>query len=177
MNFIHVNLIFSNQLMKSLLIKKQIKMKNYFQVKVKYTKQLDNGSFKRISEIYLVKAVSFTDAEAIIYENIGSLVKGEFIINSIQKVDYHDLIVDEANICESFFKAKISFSSMNEDSEKTKTVTNKYLVNSESVEDANNKIVNHFAMTTFGYGIDSIVSTPIVEIFESNEEIKESEKK
>jgi hypothetical protein len=146
-------------------------MKNYFQVKVKYTKQLDNGSFKRISEIYLVKAVSFTDAEAIIYENIGSLVKGEFIINSIQKVDYHDLIVDEANICESFFKAKISFASMNEDSEKTKTVTNKYLVNSESVEDANNKIVNHFSMTTFGYGIDSIVSTPIVEIFESTEEI------
>ncbi|HRP53378.1 MAG TPA: DUF4494 family protein, partial [Fluviicola sp.] len=47
-------------------------MNNWFTTKVKYTKQLEDGSFKRVSEPYLVAAMTFTDAEARIYEELGS---------------------------------------------------------------------------------------------------------
>lgn len=144
-------------------------MKNYFQVKVKYTKQLDNGTLKRVSEIYLLDAISFTDAEAMIYENIGSFTKGEFIINSIQKVDFKEIIVSE-EIHETYFKAKVSYKSRNEDSEKTKTTSLKYLVNSDSIENANKLILNHFEGIMVEFEIDSITSTPIVDTFISTED-------
>lgn len=144
-------------------------MKNYFLTKVKYTKQLDNGTFKRVSEIYLLEAISFTDAEAMIYENIGSFVKGEFIINSIQKVDFKEIIVSE-EIHETYFKAKVSYKSINEDSEKTKITSLKYLVNSDSIENANKLILNHFAGIMVDFEIDSITSTPIVDTFISTDD-------
>ncbi len=43
------------------------RMNSWFTVKVKYTKQLENGTFKRVSEPYLLAAMTFTDAEARIY--------------------------------------------------------------------------------------------------------------
>jgi hypothetical protein len=144
-------------------------MKNYFQVKVKYTKQQDNGIFKRVSEIYLLEGLSFTDAEAIIYENIASLVRGEFIINSIQKVDFKEIIFSE-EIHETYFKAKVSYKSVDEDSAKTKNTSFKYLVNSDSIENANKLILNHFSGLMVDFEIDSITSTPIVDTFISTEE-------
>jgi hypothetical protein len=53
-------------------------MNSWFTVKVKYTKQLENGTFKRVSEPYLLAAMTFTDAEARIYEELGSSIRGEF---------------------------------------------------------------------------------------------------
>ena len=64
---------------------------NYFIVKVKYTRQLDNGAFKRVTEPYLVAGFSFTDAEASIYENLGSVIRGEFTVTDIKRVEYHDI--------------------------------------------------------------------------------------
>ena len=78
-------------------------------MKVKYTKQLENGAFKRVTEPYLVAGFSFTDAEASIYENLGNVIRGEFMVTDIKRVDYHD-IFDETNGCaDKYFIAKISF--------------------------------------------------------------------
>jgi hypothetical protein len=139
-------------------------MKNYFQVKVKYTKQLDNGTFKRVSEIYLANAISFTDAEAIIYENLGSVIKGEFIINSIQKVDFKEIIISE-ELHETYFKAKVLYKIVNEDSEKTKISSHKFLINSDSIENANKQLLNHFEGMLVDFEIDSITITPIVDTY------------
>ena len=51
-------------------------MNSWFKVKVKYTKQLESGSFKRVSEPYLLSATTFTDAEARIYEELGTFKIG-----------------------------------------------------------------------------------------------------
>lgn len=48
---------------------------NWFTVKVRYTKQLENGTFKRVLEVYLLPAETFTDAEARIYEEMGTISK------------------------------------------------------------------------------------------------------
>ena len=66
-------------------------MNSWFTVKVKYTKQLEDGTFKRVSEPYLVAAMTFTDAEARIYEELGSLIRGEFVVTGITRTDFHDI--------------------------------------------------------------------------------------
>ena len=66
-------------------------MNSWFTVKVKYTKQLENGSFKRVSEPYLLAAMTFTDAEARIYEELGTTIRGEFQVTGIARTDLHDI--------------------------------------------------------------------------------------
>jgi hypothetical protein len=77
-------------------------MKQRFLVKVKYTKQLDNGAFKRVSELYLFDAESYTDCEAQVYEHLASVIRGEFIIMKMDRFDCSDFIGKG----ESFFIVK-----------------------------------------------------------------------
>lgn len=71
-------------------------MNNLFLVKVKYTKQLENGTFKRVSEPYLLAAMTFTDAEARIYEELGYVIKGEFAVTNIARADYRSTCMRRA---------------------------------------------------------------------------------
>ena len=74
-------------------------MNNWFNVKVKYTKQLENGNFKRVSEQYLFAAMSFTDAEARTFEELGKSIKGEFNVLAITRAEFHDIFAyDETDL-------------------------------------------------------------------------------
>jgi len=84
-------------------------MNTWFTVKVKYTKQLDDGTFKRVSEPYLLAAMTFTDAEARIYEELGSIIRGEFTVTNIARTEYHDIFYYED--ADLWYKCKITYQS------------------------------------------------------------------
>ena len=46
-------------------------MHNWFECKVSYEKMLENGMQKKVTEPYLVDALSFTEAEARIIEELS----------------------------------------------------------------------------------------------------------
>ena len=48
-------------------------MANWFECRVKYDKMLENGMQKKVTEPYLVDALSFTEAEARIIEEVSPL--------------------------------------------------------------------------------------------------------
>ena len=144
---------------------------NYFIVKVKYTKQLENGAFKRVTEPYLVAGFSFTDAEASIYENLGSVIRGEFTVTDIKRVDYHD-IFDETNGCaDKYFTAKISYESVDVDSDKAKRITQTFLIGATTIEEATEVIKEELSTLMVDYKIIAINESPIVEIFPIKEEL------
>jgi hypothetical protein len=146
---------------------------SYFIVKVKYTKQLENGAFKRVTEPYLVAGFSFTDAEASIYENLGSVIRGEFMVTDIKRVDYHD-IFDETNGCaDKYFIAKISFDSVDIDSDKSKKVTHTLLIGASTIEEATETLKDELKTLLVDYIIVSITETKIVEIFTMKEFLDE----
>lgn len=150
---------------------------NYFVVKVKYTKQLESGAFKRVTEPYLVAGFSFTDAEASIYENLGNVIRGEFTVTDIKRVVYHD-IFDETNGCaDKYFVAKISYASMDDDTEKTKKVTQSFLLGAKNIEIATDIIKEELSTLMVDYKIISINESPIVEIFplKQDEEVLDRE--
>lgn len=39
-------------------------MANWFETKVRYDKTMENGAIKKVTEAYMVDALSFTEAEA-----------------------------------------------------------------------------------------------------------------
>lgn len=144
-------------------------MNNWFTVKVKYTKQLDNGTFKRVSEPYLLAAMTFTDAEARIYEELGSIIRGEFNVVGITRTEIHDIFAyDNADI---WYKVKITYDSEAADDEKAKKVAQNFLVSAHSVKDAFDRIKESLATLMVDYQIPSIIVSPIVEIFPYTENL------
>jgi len=151
-------------------------MNNWFTVKVKYTKQLENGTFKRVSEPYLLAAMTFTDAEARIYEELGSIIKGEFNVVGITRTEIHDIFAyDDADV---WYKVKITYESESADEEKSKKVAQNFLVSAHSVKDAYDRIKESLSTLMVDFQIPSIIVSPIVEIFPYTENLdREIERK
>ena len=144
-------------------------MNNWFTVKVKYTKQLDNGTFKRVSEPYLLAAMTFTDAEARIYEELGSIIRGEFNVVGITRTEIHDIFAyDDADV---WYKVKITYDSEAAEDEKAKKVAQNFLVSAHSVKDAFDRIKESLETLMVDYQIPSIIISPIVEIFPYTENL------
>ena len=143
-------------------------MNTWFKVKVKYTKQLESGSFKRVSEPYLLSAMTFTDAEARIYEELGTFIRGEFSVMGITREDIQDIFqYDDAD---TWFKCKISYDNIDDEGDKKRTVTQNFLVSAKTVKDSYERIEESLETLMLDYQIISIVASPIVEIFPYKEE-------
>lgn len=152
-------------------------MNNWFTVKVKYTKQLENGGLQRVSEPYLLAAMTFTDAEARIYEELGEIIRGEFNVVGITRTEIHDIFIyDDADV---WYKCKVKYENVDgDDTEKTKKVTQNFLVSASSVKEAYERIQESLSTLLVDFEIPSIIVSPIVEIFPYNEELdKEIERR
>ena len=144
-------------------------MNNWFTVKVKYTKQLDNGALKRVSEPYLLAAMTFTDAEARIYEELGSVIRGEFNVTGIAKTEIHDIFAyDDADV---WYNCKVRYDNIDADTEKTKKVSQSFLVSASSVKEAYERIEESLSTLMVDFEIPSIIVSPIIEIFPFTEEL------
>lgn len=144
-------------------------MNNWFTVKVKYTKQLESGEFKRVSEPYLLSALTFTDAEARIYEELGAIIRGEFDVVSISRTELHDIFAyDDAS---TWWKCKVTYESAEHDSEKTKKVAQTFLVSADTAKEAYERIQESLSTLMVDFNIPSIIYSPIVDIFPPSENL------
>ena len=138
-------------------------MNSWYTVRVKYTKQLDDGRLSKVNEPYLVDAVSFTDAEAVIYEELASTIRGEFIIASIAKVEFADIF--SYDDCDDYYKCKIGYTSVDADTNRETKITSDFLVMANSVKEATIKLNNDLEGMMVDYEIKTVGITPIVDIF------------
>jgi len=138
-------------------------MNNWFQVKVKFTKEFQDGTLKRVTEPYLINAMSFTEAEARIYKEVGEFVRGEFSVNAIIKIDYADIFhFDDAEV---WYKAKVSYVSEDADSGKEKRISNNYLVSAHNVKEAYERVEDSLKGLMITWETPVITKTDLVEIF------------
>jgi hypothetical protein len=138
-------------------------MNSWMECKVKYTKQLENGALKRVTEPYLLAAYTFTDAEARIYEELGSVIRGEFHVMAITRKEIHDIFAyDDSDI---WYAVKVKYETVDIDSEKSKKVTQNFLVAANSVKEATERIKESLSTLMVDFEITSVVKSPIVEIF------------
>ena len=151
-------------------------MQNLFECKVKYEKiDEQSGKEKKVSETYLIDAVSFTEAESRIYKEMESMIRGEFVVTNIRKANYTEIFENEEG--DIWYKSKISFASVDEKSGKEKKVSNQILVLASDVKDAFDKIHEGMGGMTVDFDINAIAESPILDFFpyfkgdEVNEEI------
>ena len=89
-------------------------MHNWFECKVSYEKMLENGMQKKVTEPYLVDALSCTEAEARIIEEIRPFITGEFTVTDIKRARLSELFFNENG--DRFYKIKIYFITLDEKS-------------------------------------------------------------
>ncbi len=145
-------------------------MNTWFTVKVKYTKQLDDGQLKRVSEPYLLAAMTFTDAEARIYQVLGETIRGEFLVTNIAKTDLADIF--QFDDCDTWYKLKANYVAMDADNEKAKKISSNYLVSAKNLKDSVSKLEESLEGSLMDYDIAAVSVSPIVDIFPYDEDFK-----
>jgi hypothetical protein len=141
-------------------------MKQTFLTKVSYTKQFDNGTFKRVVEQYLFDGHTFTDCEANVYTHLGSMIKGEFTIMKMDKFMVDEIIGDKENQFEKFFLVKQIHTDIDD-----REIKMKMLVNAPNIERAKDIAMQYNAeVFMFEPEINSIVETKILDYFQSETE-------
>jgi len=149
-------------------------MNKWYLVKVKFIKEFTDGTLKKVSEPYLVSAMSFTDAEARIYKEVGEYVRGEFLVTAISVFSVEDLFhYDDA---ETWYKVKVTTVVEDADSGKEKRHSYNYLVTAHNTKEAHERVEESLRGLMFTLKIQSVVETKIVEVFpyEQPEAIGES---
>ncbi len=144
-------------------------MQNWFECKVKYEKtEEQTGKEKKVTEPYLVDAVSFTEAEARIYEKCGEFIHTEFLINNISKANYSEVFPMEEG--DFWYKCKVNFIAIDEKSGKEKKISSQMLVMANSVKEAFDNLTSNLGTATFDFEITSVSLSSIIDIFPYSEE-------
>jgi hypothetical protein len=138
-------------------------MRTWFLCRVKYAKENEQGLLKNVSEQYLVDAVSFTEAEARIYDMLGSTIRGDFQVTNISKSNFVDVFpYDDIDI---WHKCKITYVVADADSGKEKKVTQYMLVTAHDVKEAYERIHESLNNMLVTFRVPDVTESPIVEVF------------
>ena len=81
---------------------------NWFEAKVKYVKVGEDGKEKKMSELYLLDAMSYTEAESRITENLREMIQGDFYIVGLKKSNITELVESNDGNDDKWFKAKVA---------------------------------------------------------------------
>jgi len=137
-------------------------MKQFYQIGVKYV----NSENKKITENYLLDAVDFTDAEAKARLEFTSFIPEDYTITKIVKTKFSEIIQSDA---ERYYKARVAFVALDENSGKSKRVIEDSLVQADSVKEAEGLISEAWAKVVLGVEIVSVSESKILEVFEGKE--------
>jgi hypothetical protein len=139
-------------------------MSTWFECKVKYTK-IDEvtGKEKKVTEPYLLDAVSFTDAEKRIYKEMETYVSGEFFVTNIKVVNFSELIPNEQG--DRWFKCKLTYVSIDEEAGKERKINSYLLVQSNTIKEAYDQIDEYMKSSVSDYSIPAIAESPILDVF------------
>lgn len=144
-------------------------METWFQCKVKYMTTSSNGLAKSISEQYLVDAMSFTEAEALLIEEIAEGHK-EFMVMSVARSQISEVVY--YGDTEYWFKCKVTYLTVDADTEKEKKVVSYLLVNASDVKESWDRVEEHLKEMTVNYQVPKIEESPIVGVIESKKKKK-----
>jgi hypothetical protein len=145
-------------------------MHNWFECKVSYEKVLENGMQKKVTEPYLVDALSFTEAEARIIEEIKPYISGEFTITDIKRAKLSELFFTDNG--DRFFKAKVMFITLDEKSGTEKKTAVQMLAQASDLKEALKVVEKGMEGTLADYSIASLAETTIMDVFPYSEDQK-----
>ena len=150
-------------------------MHNWFECKVSYEKVLENGMQKKVTEPYLVDALSFTEAETRIIEEIRPYISGEFTVTDIKRARISELFFNENG--DRYYKFKIYFITLDEKSGAEKKTAAQMLAQACTLKEAIAVLEEGMKGTLSDYLIASVAETALMDVFPFDANLIPSEPK
>ncbi len=138
----------------------------WFICKIRYDKVMEDGLQKKVTEQYVVDALSFSEAEERIIAEMSQYISGQFDVVEIDRCAFKEIFFSDEESADKWYKAKLQFITIDERSAKEKKTSVYYLVHAGSFEGARRNIDEVMGGTMIDYVIASVSETTIMDVFE-----------
>ncbi len=140
-------------------------MHDWFLCKIRYEKVMENGMNKKVTEPYLVDALSFTEAEARVIEEVTPFISGEFTVVDISRAHYSELFTSEEESADKWYAGRLAFVTLDEKTDKEKRTYTNVLVQAADLRDAMKKVDEGMTGTMADYQSIALKETSIVDVY------------
>lgn len=138
---------------------------NWFEVKVKYTKVDEDGRQRKVSKLYLLDAVSFTEAESRIIEELREIIQGDFYIEAIKKSNITELVESKDGNDDKWFKAKVAIIDADSISGREKRSNQYFLVAGSDVDKSLENLQKALSTYVVPFEIVQVGDSNIMDVF------------
>lgn len=140
-------------------------MSTWFECKIRYDKMQENGSLKKVNEPYLVDALSFTEAEARIIEEVSPMISGEFSVSAVKRTNFTEIFWDDA--ADKWYHVKVNFITLDEKTAVEKKTTSHILVAANDFRGALDHFMEGMKGTMADFEVSSIVETALLDVYKA----------
>ena len=142
-------------------------MNYWFECKVSYERQADSMGMKKVSESYLVDALSFTEAGKRIIKEVRPFVSvGELDVVNIRRARIAELFLNDEAEDDRYFRAKVNFITVDEKSGSEKKTSATMIVKSDSLPNAVTELKAQLDSQMASYEIAAVTDTQILDVFQ-----------
>ena len=134
----------------------------FFEVKIKIDKVQEDGTQKTVSETYALDAMTFTEAEARITEEMQPYITGEFKITHEKIAQYNEVVLNEGEL---FFLVKYNLILVDEVTAKEKRSALYVLFRDLTIDKAKEHAREYMRGCVTDYEIEAIKETKILDVF------------
>lgn len=140
-------------------------MAQWFECKVRYDKLMENGMQKKVNEPYMVDALSFTEAEARIIEEVTPFISDDFSVSAVKRTNISEIFWDDS--ADKWYHVKVNFITIDEKSAVEKKTTSHILVAATDFKGALDNFMEGMKGTMADFEIASIAETTIMDVYKA----------
>lgn len=136
---------------------------NWFECKVRYDKMLETGVIKKVTEAFLVDALSFTEAESRIIEEQTPYISGDFSVSAVKRTKISEIFRDDT--ADRWYLAKVAFITIDEKTAAEKRTVSQILVAGSDFDSAYNNFREGMKGTLADFDLVSLTETPLMDVY------------
>lgn len=142
------------------------KQSEWYEIGLRYKKVMEDGTKKFTTEHYVVEAMSFSQAESRIVEEMMHYISDTYEIKTIKKAAYKEVFFSDVDKDDKWYKAKLQFITIDVKTKKEKFSNFIYLLQSSSLDKACISIDKFMGETMTAYSSMSLLKTKLMDVFE-----------
>ena len=140
-------------------------MNNWFECKVTYDRTGEDGMIKKVTEPYMVDALSFTEAESRICKECQAYATGEFTVSAVKRCKIAEMFFNEDLDEYKWFRCRVNYVSVDEEKGVEKRIAQTMMVQAIDFQDAVKALVKGMDSSVCDYEIASITETKIIDVY------------
>lgn len=140
----------------------------YFIVGVRYEKTLEDGTSAKTTEQYVVDALSWSECEAKITEEMTAYTNGDMEIVTMKKAGFSELFLSEVDSEDKYYDCSINMITIDDKSGKEKKIKVRYLVQGDTIEKARKNVDEIMGKSLIDYDIVKLKLTNILDVYGRN---------